>query len=268
MLYLCKDFCVHCRQLCTQFPVEVMIQEIMMLYPDIKTERITAMRILMIEDDKNLCTSVKYQLEKEGFTVDVSHDGEEGLALIMEQAHSLVLLDRMLPSMDGLTVLTLARARGIRVPVILVTALGELSDRVFGLDIGADDYIVKPFAFEELMARIRCLLRRPATYTNEKLYAFGDLTYDSEQRILSKKTLSCSLSRREGDLIELFLRNPNQTLPRLLILSRVWGPAAEVEDGNLDNYIYFLRRRLKTVQSTLSIKAVRGVGYRLEDTNA
>lgn len=226
------------------------------------------MRILMIEDDRNLCAAVKYQLKKEGFSVDISHDGEEGLALIIEQVHDLVLLDRMLPCMDGLTVLAKARARGIRVPVILVTALGELSDRVSGLDTGADDYIVKPFAFEELMARIRCLLRRPATYANENLAVFGGLTYDSSQKILTNSGLSCSLSRREGELMELFLRNPNQTLPRLLILSRVWGPDAEVEDGNLDNYIYFLRRRLKTVQSPLSIRAVRGVGYRLEDTNA
>ncbi len=226
------------------------------------------MRILMIEDDKNLCTSVKYQLEKEGFSVDVCHDGEEGLALILEQAHSLILLDRMLPSMDGLTVLAKTRSRSIRTPIILVTALGDLSDRVSGLDTGADDYIVKPFAFEELMARIRCLLRRPVSYASENLAVFGDLIYDSAQKTLTNAALSCTLSRREGDLMELFLRNPGQTLPRLLILSRVWGPDAEVEDGNLDNYIYFLRRRLKTVQSTLSIRAVRGVGYRLEDTNA
>lgn len=222
------------------------------------------MRILMIEDDKNLCASVKFQLEKEGFTVDLCHDGEDGFALITEQAHDLILLDRMLPGMDGLSVLAHARACGIHIPVILVTALGELRDRVTGLDTGADDYIVKPFAFEELLARIRCLLRRPAAYAGQQCSSYGDITYDSAQKILTKGSLSCSLSKREGDLLELFLRNPAQTLPRLLILSRVWGPDAEIEEGNLDNYIYFLRRRLKSVQSTLSIKAVRGVGYRLE----
>lgn len=222
------------------------------------------MRILIIEDDKRLCESIKFQLEKQGFTVDVCHDGEEGLSLITAQSHDLILLDRMLPGMDGLEILRRTRAFHIRIPIILVTALGELSDRVSGLNTGADDYIVKPFAFEELLARVHCLLRRPITYTDQQTFSFGDITYDSTQKILAKESVTCSLSRREGELLELFLRNPNQILPRLLILSRVWGPDADVEDGNLDNYIYFLRRRLKTVNSSLTIKAVRGVGYRLE----
>lgn len=225
------------------------------------------MRILMIEDDKKLCASVKFQLEKQGYSVDVCHDGEEGLFLMKERAHDCVLLDRMLPSMDGMSVLRESRISGVHTPVILLTALGDLQDRVAGLDMGADDYIVKPFAFEELTARIRSSLRRPLVWSNEHILSYGDLTYDSAQKTLTKQDVSCSLSRREGDLMELFLRNPAQTLPRLLILTRVWGPDAEIEDGNLDNYIYFLRRRLKSLKSILTIKAVRGVGYRLEDTN-
>lgn len=225
------------------------------------------MRILMIEDDKKLCASVKFQLEKQGYSVDVCHDGEEGLFLMKERAHDCVLLDRMLPGMDGISVLKNARISGVRTPVILLTALGGLSDRVEGLDMGADDYIVKPFAFEELTARIRSSLRRPIMWTDEHLLAYGDLSYDSAQKTLTGPAGSCSLSRREGDLMELFLRNPAQTLPRLLILTRVWGPDAEIEDGNLDNYIYFLRRRLKSLKSALNIKAVRGVGYRLEENN-
>lgn len=227
-----------------------------------------SMRILMVENDKKLCTALQFQLEKEGFCVDMCHDGDDGLAMICEQAHDLILLDRMLPGMDGLTVLTKARTRKIHTPIIFITALGELSDRVTGLDAGADDYILKPFAFAELMARIRCLLRRPASYSDNGLLSFGDLSYDANQKLLTGNTHTCSLSRRESELLELFLRNPNQTLPRALILSRVWGPDAEVEDGNLDNYIYFLRRRLKAVESCLSIRAVRGIGYRLEDSHA
>ncbi|MDO5539493.1 MAG: response regulator transcription factor [Eubacteriales bacterium] len=226
------------------------------------------MRILMIEDDRKLCASIKFQLEKQGFSVDVCHDGEEGLFLIRENAHDCVLLDRMLPGMDGISVLKTARNSGVCTPVIMVTALGELSDRVQGLDTGADDYIVKPFAFEELMARIRSALRRPVIYRNEHLCTFGDVCYDSMQKTLKGHDSSCSLSKREGELMELFLRNPNQTLPRSLILGRVWGPDAEIEDGNLDNYIYFLRRRLKSLKSRLVIKSVRGVGYRLEVINA
>lgn len=225
------------------------------------------MRILMIEDDQKLCDSLKYQLEKEGFTVDVCHDGEDGLYYIEKEAHDLILLDRMLPGMNGMKVLSHMRAHGNATPVILVTALGEVDDRVQGLNCGADDYIVKPFAFAELLARIRSALRRPQEWKNTQVISFGDISYDASQNILQKGLLSATLSRREGDLLELFLRNPEQTLPRLLILTRVWGPDAEVEEGNLDNYIYFLRRRLKNLKSCLAIKAVRGIGYRLEDSD-
>lgn len=226
------------------------------------------MRILLIEDDKKLCASLAFQLEKQGFAVDVCHDGEEGLFLLREQAHDCVLLDRMLPSLDGLSVLEKARADKLRTPVILLTALGELDDRVRGLNAGADDYIVKPFAFEELLARIRSALRRPAPYLGEEALQAGDLSYDSVRKVLSCGERSCALSRREGDLLELFLRNPNQTLPRRMILCRVWGPEGDVEDGNLDNYIHFLRRRLQTLGSSLSIRTVRGTGYRLEVDHA
>lgn len=225
------------------------------------------MRILMVEDDTKLCASVKFQLEQQGFSVDICHNGEEGLFYIRECAHDCVLLDRMLPGMDGMTVLKIVRSLGIATPVILLTALGELADRVQGLDMGADDYIVKPFAIEELTARIRSALRRPLVFADERLLRFGDISYDGSQKFLSNGTHTCTLSKREGDLAEFFLRNPNQTLPRLLILTRVWGPDAEIENGNLDNYIYFLRRRLKGLKSSVTIKSVRGVGYRLEDTN-
>lgn len=226
------------------------------------------MRILMIEDDKKLCASVKFQLEKQSFSVDVCHDGEEGLFFMKEGSYDCVLLDRMLPGMDGIRILESARRSGICTPVIMVTALGELSHRVDGLDTGADDYIVKPFAFEELLARIRSALRRPVVFRSESLCTFGDVCYDSLQKNLKRNDVSCSLSRREGELMELFLKNPNQTLPRLLILSRVWGPDTDVEEGNLDNYIYFLRRRLKSLGSRLAIRSVRGVGYRLEEQDA
>ena len=226
------------------------------------------MRILMIEDDRKLCESVKYQLEKYGYTVDFCHDGEEGLYFIKEGAWDLILLDRMLPGMDGLCILEEARRNGIHTPVIMVTALGELFDRVQGLNLGADDYIVKPFAFEELLARIRSTLRRPSAWTDEQMIRLGDIIYESNLRILKKGEVSCSLSKREGDLFEFFLRNFNQTMPRGLILTRVWGLEDDVEDGNLDNYIHFLRRRLKSIKSNLAIKTVRGVGYRLEVDHA
>ena len=223
------------------------------------------MNILMIEDDKELCEAVSFRLEQEGFSVTVCHDGEEGLYYMQESPFDLVILDRMLPHMNGIEILKEARSRQIKTPVLMLTALGELNDRLSGLNGGADDYMVKPFAFEELLARIRCLLRRPAVYqSSSRSVSLGDVTFVPETRTLSSHEKTCTLSSREGELMEVFLRNPGQTLPRQLLLSRVWGLEADVEEGNLDNYIHFLRRRLKTVESTLQIRTVRGVGYQLE----
>ena len=145
-----------------------------------------------------------------------------------------------------------------------LTALSSLQDKITGLDCGADDYMVKPFAFEELMARIRCLSRRPQKWEGSSVISLGDISFDPDQKKLFCHTKECSLSKKEGALMEIFLRNPGQILPRQTLLSRVWGPDSEVEDGNLDNYIYFLRRRLRSVDSRLELKAVRGVGYQLE----
>lgn len=225
------------------------------------------MHILLIEDDERLCETLKYQLEQENCQVDVCLDGLSGLKMLLTKSYALAILDRMLPCLDGLSILKRVRQENIQTPVILLTALGELQDKITGLDCGADDYLVKPFAFQELMARIRCIVRRPPAMLKRQELAFGDLKYDAQQHILSCQAKSCTLSKREGELMELFLRNPRQTLPRGTILTRVWGADAEVEDGNLDNYVHFVRRRLKTVESRVHLKTIRGIGYRLEETH-
>ena len=225
------------------------------------------MRLLLIEDDESLCLSLSYQLRQDGFAPETCHDGEEGLLWARQQGYDLILLDRMLPGMDGLTLLRQLRREGIHTPVIFLTALGQLGDKTGGLDAGADDYIVKPFAYDELLARIRCVLRRPAVLSGGDLLRYGDVTYDPGSLTLRRGTASTARSKRLGDLLELFLRNPGQTLPRQTILLRVWGMETEVEDGNLDNYTYFLRRSLRKVGSTLRLTTVRGIGYRLEEGN-
>ena len=223
------------------------------------------MRILLIEDDRRLLESLKFQLEKEDFTVDACTTGDDGLYFVLQGAYDLVILDRMLPGMDGISLLRRLRREGGAVPVILLTALGELEHKIEGLDAGADDYIVKPFAFEELMARIRSIGRRPQSWEQHETYTVGDLRLEPREKRLEGPGGVCSLSKREADLLEFFLKNPGQTLPRETLLLRVWGPDAEVEDGNLDNYIHFLRRRLRTLGSTLKLVTVRGTGYRLEE---
>lgn len=223
------------------------------------------MRILIVEGDDKLCYLLQFQLEKEGYIVDTCLDGADASFYMEQNSYDLILLDRMLPHIDGITLLNRFRKKGFTTPVMILTALGELNDKITGLDSGADDYLVKPFAFEELLARIRCIRRRPQNLEIQPLLTLSDITYHPGENILTgiKTQDSCTLSKKEGELLELLLRNPEQTLTRELILAKIWGPAAEIEDGNLDNYIYFVRRRLKTVGSTLQIKTIRGIGYSL-----
>ena len=222
------------------------------------------MRILLVEDDCELCDAVSFHLKKAGYEVDYCYDGEEGLQFAKEQIYEMIILDRMLPSLNGISLLTHIRALGIHTPVIIVTALNGIGDRVEGLDAGADDYLVKPFAVEELLARIRALNRRPSQLESIKHLSYGDLTLDLMTSLLLGPSGSCTLSKREAQLTEVFLKNPGQAIPRNILLYRVWGPDSDVEDGNLENYIYYLRRRLVTVGSELHIRTIRSIGYTLE----
>lgn len=225
------------------------------------------MRILLIEDDPKLNEALCCALRKEGYEVDTCLDGQEGLYYMETGTADLVLLDRMLPELSGTELLRLRRRAGDTTPVLILTAMGTLSDRIAGLDLGADDYLVKPFAMEELMARIRSLSRRGGGFhvVNDELN-WGDLTLCESSGMLRGPKGECTLSRRESNLLCALLRHPGQTLGRNQLLLNVWGPDTEVEDGNLDNYIFFLRKRLRSLNSRVAIQTVRGVGYRLEET--
>lgn len=222
------------------------------------------MRILLIEDDSAFSDTLAFQLRQEEILTDVCADGLDALDYIGKNAYDLILLDRMLPRMDGITLLKKIREQGSYTPVIILTALGEVEDRVTGLDSGADDYLVKPFEFNELMARIRCIRRRPSQWTENEKLVFSDISFTPDSHLLCGPLGNCTLSRTESALFDLLVRNPGQILPRETIISRIWGPYGEVEDGNLDNYIHFVRRRLKSVSARTAIQTVRGVGYRLE----
>lgn len=226
------------------------------------------MRILLAEDDKNLNESLAFQLETEGFAVDACFDGEEALYYARQNIYDIILLDRMLPYMEGTSVLQTLRKDQNHVPIILITALGTLADKVSGLNMGADDYLVKPFAFEELLARIRCVARRPQALAAGSQLAIADVTFYPEENKLTGPGGDCSLSRRESTLFETLLRNHGQIVPRNTLLLKVWGPDSDVENGNLDNYIHFLRRRLSSVNSSIQIKTIRGIGYCLNAPNS
>ena len=220
------------------------------------------MRILMIEDDSALRAAVAARLAAQGWDVTECGDGDEGAWYLEQNAWDVVLLDRMLPGLDGLALLRGARAAGFAAPVLLLTALDAVGDRVDGLDAGADDYLAKPFDMRELCARVRALARRPAQAENGGTLAFGGVSLLPAACILRGPMGEYTLSKKETELLLLFFHNPGQTLTRATLLARVWGPNT-VEDASLDTYIHFVRRRLAAVDAGCSIENRRGVGYRL-----
>lgn len=229
---------------------------------DIMFSRSTkAMRLLIIEDDTALCDALRLHMTKEGYAVDICQDGLDAEYYLKDGSYSLILLDRMLPGMDGLTLLKKLRSMGCTTPVLMLTAMDAIHDRTDGLDAGADDYLVKPFAMPELLSRIRALLRRPAAMREPAVLDFCDLSLNVREHRLIRADKQVSLSMKETSLLELFFENPDKVLSRATILARVWGGDDAVEDGNVDNYVYFARRRFKALEANVSIKSVHGVGY-------
>ncbi len=221
------------------------------------------MRLLLIEDDCALCEALRPALEGAGYRVDACHDGADALPLLASGAYELCILDRMLPGLDGLRLLRAARAQGVDTPVLMLTALSGVGERVDGLDAGADDYLAKPFDTRELLARLRALARRPATAAPTVLRC-GDVELTPAELTLTGPAATTDLTKRECDLLEALLRAPGRLQTRPALLAQVWGPLAEVEDANLDCYIHFVRRRLAAVGSRCRIVTVRGSGYKLE----
>ena len=221
------------------------------------------MRILLIEDDRALCQVLQPTLEAAGFASDCCHNGADGLALLRTGYYDACILDRMLPELDGLLLLQSARADGVTIPVLMLTALSQVGDRVEGLDAGADDYLAKPFDTRELVARLRALTRRPGTAVDSTMRS-GDLALSPTELTLTGPKGTVSLTKRECDLLEALLRSPGHLQSRSGLLAQVWGPMAEVEDANLDCYIHFVRRRLQSVGSTSRVVTVRGSGYKFE----
>lgn len=221
-------------------------------------------RILIIEDDEAILRVLRRALAYEGYRVDTAVDGESGLTQARDHHPDLVILDWMLPGMDGLEVCQRLRAGG-SIPVLMLTAKDTLQDRVQGLDAGADDYMVKPFELDELLARIRALLRRTQP-ERVPLLTFADLSLDTSTRQASRRGRTISLTAKEYDLLELFMRHPRQVLTREMIFDRVWGYDFGGESNVLDVYIRYLRQKLEIEDEQRLIHTVRGVGYVLRET--
>jgi DNA-binding response OmpR family regulator len=222
------------------------------------------MKILLIEDEIKIANAIKKGLEHEKYLVEVFHDGEEGLGAILDSEHDLVILDCMLPSLDGVEVCRKARAAKVKTPIIMLTARSQSEDKVGGLDAGADDYLVKPFSFEELLARLRALLRRPNNLT-DNLMRVDDLVLDTATYEVSRDGKKVNLSRTEFNLLAYLMRNAGLVLTKDTIISHVWNFDADILPNTVEAYIGYLRAKIdKPFKSKPLIKTLRGFGYKLD----
>lgn len=220
------------------------------------------MRILLVEDEASIANFVERGLRNSGYAIDVARDGREGWDYAVATTYDLLILDIMLPKMNGVELLTELRRNGNKTPVLMLTAKDQTDDRVRGLDAGADDYLVKPFAFAELLARIRALLRRPPLQVGNVL-CMDDLEMSLAERTVRRGGTMIKLRPREFSLLEYFLRHPNQVLTRTQIGEHVWNLDFYHESNVVDVYIGYLRRKIDKEQGTKLIHTVHGVGYRL-----
>ena len=213
---------------------------------------------MYVEDEKYLAEAVVHILKKEKINVDWASDGEEGLELALKPNYDVVVLDIMLPKLSGLEILTSMRNRGVKTPVIMLSALNEVEDKIKGLEYGADDYLAKPFKTAELVARLRALSRRPAL-VEAKMLDFEDLELDLNNRTLN----GVELTDKEAGIFEMLMRTPGSAVTKEQILAHVWGADAEFEENYVEVYVSYLRKKLKTMRSKAQIKTIRNLGYKL-----
>ena len=220
------------------------------------------MRLLIVEDEVRLADTLRQLLNRQGYTADVYYDGVSGLDNATTGIYDLMVLDVMLPGMNGFQVVKKLREAGVTTPVLMLTAKSDVSDRIHGLDCGADYYLTKPFEPEELLACVRTLLRRSGGQLQESdTLTWGDLSLERTTFTLSCAERAVRLSRREYDLIELLMRNGNQVVTKEQMLVKVWGYDSQAEDNNVEVYISFLRRKLTHLHSAVKIKTLRMLGY-------
>lgn len=234
------------------------------VYSQLRCVIVRYMRILLVEDEHKIANALRQGLEQEGFAVDIEYDGEGGLSSALHEEYDLMLLDRMLPGgIDGVEICRQVRAKEIHTPILMLTAKDQIRDRVTGLDSGADDYLIKPFAFEELLARIRALLRRPQGNTGTVLKV-ADLTLDPANFEVTRAGKQILLSRREFALLEYLMRNPNRVVSKETIMNHVWDFDADILPNTIEVYIGYLRQKIdKPFKGPALLQTMRGFGYKL-----
>ena len=219
------------------------------------------MRILFVEDEKKITDALQELCKIQNIDCDIANDGEEGLLFALNPIYDVIVLDIMLPIKSGIEILQQIRDQGINTPVLMLTAKGTIDDKVKGLDLGADDYLIKPFSAKELFARIRALGRRPDHGIKGETIVFEDVSFNTKKNILQTENKEFKLSVKEAKILEMLLKRPNQEFTREQILDRVWGFDKEVNENNIEIYVHNLRKKI--VDTQVKIDTIRGVGYTL-----
>ena len=219
------------------------------------------MRILFVEDEKKITDALRALCKIQNIDCDIANDGEEGLLFALNPIYDVIVLDIMLPIKSGIEILQQIRDQGINTPVLMLTAKGTIDDKVKGLDLGADDYLIKPFSAKELFARIRALGRRPDHGIKGETIVFEDVSFNTKKNILQTENKEFKLSVKEAKILEMLLKRPNQVFTREQILDRVWGFDKEVNENNIEIYVHNLRKKI--VDTQVKIDTIRGVGYTL-----
>ena len=224
------------------------------------------MKILIVDDEKQLTSALSLLLRKKGMDCDCVYNGEDAIEYALTGIYDAIVLDWMLPKYSGIEVLQKIRAKGLSTPVIMLTAKGEVADKINGLNCGADDYLAKPFDSEELVARIFAITRRKGDYVGKEIN-FGDLTLNCETHTLYCNNQSVKLGSKEFQIIEMLLKNPERVFPKELIIEKIWGYDSDAEYNNVEVYLSFLRRKLSVLKSKVQLKSIRNTGYRAEVEN-
>lgn len=222
------------------------------------------MRLLLVEDEKQLSEALQQILIRNKYSVDSVYNGDEGLDYALTGVYDVIILDIMLPKLNGLEILKMIRKRKISTPVILLTAKGSVEDKILGLDSGADDYLPKPFSPDELLARLRALTRRNGDFINENILEFSDIRLNLSTYDMEVNDNSITLTQKEFEILKYFMQRPKLVVSKDDLITKLWGFDSDVEHNNIEVYISFLRKKLAYVESDVKITTIRRVGYRLE----
>lgn len=223
------------------------------------------MKLLMVEDERYIAEAIAQVLKQNHYAVDLAHDGEYGLDCALTDTYDIIILDILLPQKDGLTVLKEMRQAGIQTPTLMLTAKGQLEDKVHGLDCGADDYLPKPFHTDELLARLRALSRRKPEFHQEGILLCGDIALNPHSLLLACGTNEIHLSLKEAQLLELLMNRRNTIVSKEQIIEKLWGYDSAAEDNHVEIHMSLLRKKMGRVKSSLVLRTIRGAGYLLQD---